>query len=133
MNSKPIARIIAIAATLAAAALAPYQCPQKTAVAPVEVVDEVVATQHFLDERFSSPRYFGLPAGHSHEAGGPWVEVADALAQVDRIVAARMLGPEAAAKVRLLVEELAEPNPSRSVGGWRVSLMRLNLLLDAIK
>ena len=133
MHSKPIARILAIAATLAAAALAPYQCPQKPPVTPVEVVDEVVATQHFLDDRFSGPRYFGLPAAHSHEAGGPWVEVADAFSQIDRIVAARQLGPGAAAKVRSLVEELAEPNPSRSVGGSRVSLMRLNLLLDAIQ
>lgn len=133
MHSKPIARIIAIAATLAAAALAPYQCPQKPPTAPVGVVDEIVATQHFLDDRFSGPRYFGLPARHSHEAGGPWLEVADALAQIDRVVAARQLGPGGAAKVRSLVEELAEPNPSRSVGGSRVSLMRLNLLLDAIQ
>jgi K+-transporting ATPase c subunit len=57
----------------------------------------------------------------------------EALDQLDRVVAARQLGTAAAARVRLLIVELAEPHPNRSVGGARINLMRLNLLLDAVK
>jgi hypothetical protein len=133
MNPHPVTRILTSAAALVVAALALYQCPPNGKVAPVDVVDEVAATQRLLDERFSSPRYFVVARSQPQEEGGLWITDFDALAQVDRVVAERQLGTAATAKVRLLVTELAEPHPNRSVGGSRINLMRLNLLLDAVK
>jgi len=133
MHSISIARIATIAATLGVAAVVSYQCSRKTPVPPVDVVDEIAATQHLLEDKFSGPRYFVLPDVHSHEEGGPWIGQTEALDQVDRVVAERKLGTEAAAKVRLLIEELAEPHPSRDVGGWPINLMRHNLRRYAIR
>lgn len=98
----------------------------------VSPVEETVVAQTLLAEKLSGPRYFNAVAGGTVEEGGPWINVEDAVAQVPQISVERKLGPEAAQKVSLLIDQLAEPHPFRAVGGTRINLLRLNLSLDSL-
>jgi len=101
-------------------------------VTPVSERDEIIAAEALLGSKLSGPRYFNSPVAGIREEGGPWINVADALSQVSRVAGARKLGPEAVHEIGRLIEQMAEPHPSRMVGGERINLLRLNLSLDAV-
>lgn len=88
-----------------------------------------------LVESQSGPEYFHR---HDHavtqdEDGVVWIDAAAAREQVDRIVAARKGDKDMKKRIHKLVDEASEPHPSRTVGGERVNLARLNLALDIEK
>lgn len=132
MKSKTLSSIIVavVIALLGVVAIVEYRQPQR--VNPVSPVEETAAAQTLLAEKLSGPRYFNPITGGAVEEGGPWIDVEDAVAQVSRISAERKLGPEAAQKLSLLIDQLAEPHPFRAVGGTRINLLRLNLSLDSL-
>jgi len=83
----------------------------------------------------TGPAYFhpGDPASAPDENGIVWIDAAAAREQVDRIVAARKGDKDMKKRIHKLVDEASEPHPSRTVGGERVNLARLNLALDIEK
>jgi len=99
---------------------------------PVSEGEVEAAAETLLVRKLSGPRYFHLPADGPIEDGGPWIEAADAVAQVPGIAAERHLDPEATRLVERLIDSMAEAHPHRMVGGKRIHLPRLNLSLDAV-
>ena len=107
------------------------------------IPDEKAAAAALLGRKLSGPRYFqpSSPAATDLRAvrtprlrdGEPLISLADAQAQVDRLATERHLDAERTAKVRTLIERLAEPPDSRMVGEASVNLLRLNLALDELR
>lgn len=97
------------------------------------VPDEKVAGVALLAEKLAGPGYFHASAVKEpgpFEEGGPWIGVEDAQMQVPRVVMERHLDMEKAAAIKQLISQLAEAHPSRTIGGERVNLVRLNLAVD---
>ena len=96
--------------------------------------EEQAAVERALAERYAGPRYFlaGSAAADGDE-GGPWLDLVEARQQVARIAEARRLGPAGVDRIEALLDKLAEPHPSRAVGGKRLNLLRLNMALDEAK
>jgi K+-transporting ATPase c subunit len=98
------------------------------------VPDEKAAGVALLAEKLDGPGYFHASSPKEagpFDEGGPWISVEEAEMQVPRVVTERHLSPEKAATIKELISQLAEPHPSRTIGGERVALVRLNLALDA--
>ena len=85
-----------------------------------------------LNDKQSGPGYFHADAGvQPDEQGILWIEPDKAAGQIDRVLRERKLDEGEREKLTKLVNETSEPYPSRTVGGNRVNLTRLNVALDA--
>ena len=96
--------------------------------------EEKAAVDRILLEKYAGPRYF--QAGSvvwDRDEGGPWLDLVEARQQVARVGEARALGPDGVEHIERLLDELAEVQPSRAVGGKRLNLLRLNMALDEVK
>jgi hypothetical protein len=133
MKSRTLRWIIPLVVVILLVAVAMVRYRQPQGVNLVSPVEEAEVAQTLLAEKLSGSRYFNAVVGGTVEEGGPWIDVEDAVAQVSRISAERKLGREAAQKISLLIDELAEPHPFRAVGGTRINLLRLNLSLDSLE
>lgn len=100
---------------------------------PVSKDEAISAAETLLVKKLSGPRYFNATADEPDQEGGPWIDVADAWAQLPRIATARKLDSEAKELVGRLIDGMAESHPHRMVGGKRFNLPRLNLSLDGSK
>lgn len=103
-----------------------------TKLEPVSDRDEKAAAEALLAAKLSGPRYFIPQVADPAGDDGRWIWVDDAVAQIQRVVEERNLGPEGTQAIRQLTVELAEPHPYRAVGGQRINLLRLNLSLDQL-
>ncbi len=99
----------------------------------IPLPDEKAAAMTLLADKLSGPRYFSISLTGVRSSDGPWIGVAEAGLQEDRVIAERHWGKDQRAEVDQLLSRLAEPVPARMVGGYRIPLERLNLALDAIK
>ena len=98
------------------------------------IPDERAAAAALLAQKLSGPRYFRPPVRTPDLRNGePFISVAGALAQVDRVATERHLDAERTAKVLKLIDRLAESPKSRMVGEPSVNLLRLNLALDELR
>lgn len=101
-----------------------------------EIPDEKKAAMELLAGTQTGPGYFH-PAQDSaakpDEHGIIWIEPVDAEAQVSRILEERKLGEPGRGKLLKLIGETSEAHPSRTVGGDRINLARLNLALDSLR
>ena len=100
-----------------------------------QLPDEEKVAMERLVESQTGPGYFhpGDPAPVPDEKGITWLDAVAARDQVERIVRERK-GDEAMKEhINKIIDEASEPHPSRTVGGERVSLARLNVALDALK
>ena len=120
----------AVAVALTAAAVGYYKCQYDDGIRPVSERAAMAAAEQVLAQKLSGPRYF---SPSYWEDGEPWIEVQDAWAQLPRVAAERILGPDGKQAIGKLIEKLAEPHPHRMVGGERINLSRFNLSLDGIK
>ena len=59
----------------------------------VSAAEESAIAETLLAKKLSGPRYFNAAAPFTAEEDGRWIGVADAQAQVSRVVAERNLGP----------------------------------------
>jgi hypothetical protein len=133
MKSKLLLSFFVVVMALAVVALPLRNVLRSPRVHPASIEEERIAADAVLAEKLSGPQYFHAPAGVLQEHDGPWIGQIEAIAQMPHVVAERNLGPEGARAVELLINTLAEPHPSRAVGGMRIHLLRLNLSLDSIK
>ena len=116
---------------LACMLLITCQCRRKPTV--VSAPQERAVAESVLTEKLSGPGYFTVPDTAIREDGGPWIPVSEAIKQIPRVVAARNLDANGNREIEEILTQLAEPHPSRRVGGERIQLSRLNLSLDALK
>lgn len=95
--------------------------------------DEKKVAMERLVESQTGPKYFRAQEGDStpDEQGEIWIEVAAAREQVERIVRERKGDEVMKKRIYQLIDEAAQPHPSRAVGGERASLAKLNVALDA--
>ena len=95
--------------------------------------DEKKVAMEVLIEKQSGPGYFHAAENTApDEQGIVWMEPEHARGQIDRIIRERKWGEVEKAKILKLILEASEPHPSRSVGGERTNLAKLNLALDAL-
>lgn len=95
--------------------------------------EKKVAMERLVESQFG-PGYFHAnePAAAPDEHGVVWIDAVAARGQIERIVEARRGDLRMKERIQKLVSEASEPHPSRTVGGERVSLARLNVALDAL-
>ena len=88
-----------------------------------------------LEEHQSGPGYFhpADSAAAPDEQGIFWLTPAQANDQIDRVMRERKMDESEREKLAKLIDEAGEPHPSRTIGGVRVSVTRLNVALDAMK
>jgi K+-transporting ATPase ATPase C chain len=88
-----------------------------------------------LEETQSGPGYFhpADPAAAPDEQGVFWLTPAQAIDQIDRVMRERKLDESEREKLSKLINETCEPHPSRTIGGDRIRVTRLNVALDAMK
>lgn len=122
-----IATVIVALVILALIGLAPYAWVNTTARVPIP--DEKAAGVELLAEKLTGPGYFSR-ADATEEEGTLWLGSDKVAGQFERVVAERRFSPSEEKKLRKLIEQLKEPQPSRLIGGERVNLVRLNLALD---
>jgi potassium-transporting ATPase KdpC subunit len=85
-----------------------------------------------LENKQSGPGYFHAePDTQPDEEGVSWIEPDKAAEQIDRVMSERKLEEGEREKLTKLINEISEPHPSRTIGGNRVNLARLNVALDA--
>jgi hypothetical protein len=96
------------------------------------IPDEKRVAMLELENKQSGPGYFHAePGTQPDEEGIRWIEPDKAAAQIDRVLRERKLPDGDREKIANLINEISEPHPSRTVGGNRVNLARLNVALDA--
>lgn len=102
---------------------------------PLVIPDEQLAGQELLAKKFAGPLYFqpeqqdaAIPPSDKY-----YITVASARSQAARIAVERKLNAAEVAKLHAIIENITEPPPSRVVGQDRVSTVRLNLALDALR
>ena len=96
------------------------------------VPDEKRVAMIELEKKQSGPGYFHAEAdSQPDEEGVRWIEPDKAAAQIDRVLSERKLGESERETLTKLINEISEPHPSRTIGGNRVNLARLNVALDA--
>ncbi|MES2922898.1 MAG: potassium-transporting ATPase subunit C [Verrucomicrobiota bacterium] len=127
-----LCRWIAVAVIVVALVAVAIVKWQQDEVRIVSAAEESAIADALLAKELSGPRYFNAPAPITAEEDGRWIGVADADAQVSRVVSERNLSPHARREVEALIGKLTESNPSRMVGGKRINLNRLNLSLDSL-
>jgi hypothetical protein len=93
--------------------------------------DEKKIAMERLVESQSGPRYFQVQDATPDEQGEVWIDIIAAREQVERIVRERKGDDAMKGWIYKLIDEAAEPHPSRTVGGERASLAKLNVALDA--
>lgn len=101
------------------------------------IPDGRIAAATLLEQKLSGPQYFLRTAASTENApsgqpGEVRITLAEAQAQIPRIVQARHFSGKQAAKIEQLVQRVVEPSPSRVVGDPTVDILRLNLALDAL-
>ena len=93
-----------------------------------------VAMIELSDRQQSGPEYFHAePATQPDEQGILWIAPDKAAAQVDRVMHERKLTDAGRDKLMKLIDEIAEDHPSRTIGGSRVNVARLNVALDSLE
>ena len=98
----------------------------------VSIPDEKRVAMIALEDKQSGPGYFHAEDGtHPDEQGICWIEPDKAAAQIDRVLRERKLEEVEREKLVKLINEISEPHPSRTIGGNRVNVARLNVALDA--
>lgn len=96
------------------------------------VPDEKRVAMLELEKTQAGPGYFHAePGTQPDEEGIRWIEPDKAAAQIDRVLSERKLGESERETLTKLINEISEPHPSRTIGGNRVNLARLNVALDA--
>jgi potassium-transporting ATPase KdpC subunit len=96
------------------------------------IPDEKRVAMIELENKQSGPGYFHAePDTQPDEEGVSWIEPDKAAAQIDRVLRERKLEEGEREKLTKLINEVSEPHPSRTIGGNRVNLARLNVALDA--
>ena len=100
------------------------------------IPDEKRVAMIELEDKQSGPGYFHAEEGTApDEQGVLWIAPDKAAAQIERVLHERKLGDADHAgereKLVKLIDELSEEHPSRTVGGSRVNVARLNVALDA--
>ena len=96
------------------------------------IPDEKRVAMIELENQQAGPGYFHAEAGmQPDEEGIRWIEPDKAAAQIDRVLRERKLEESDREKLTKLIDEVSEPHPSRTIGGNRVNLARLNVALDA--
>ncbi|HEY1121833.1 MAG TPA: potassium-transporting ATPase subunit C [Haloferula sp.] len=96
------------------------------------VPDEKRVAMIELEKKQSGPGYFHAEENSQpDEEGVRWIEPDKAAAQIDRVLSERKLGESERETLTKLINEISEPHPSRTIGGNRVNLARLNVALDA--
>ena len=100
-----------------------------------QLPDDKRTAMILLQETQSGPGYFhpADPATAPDEEGIFWLTPAQANEQIDRVMRERRLGEGEREKLSKLINEACEPHPSRTIGGDRVRVTRLNVALDAMK
>ena len=93
--------------------------------------DENKIAMERLVESQSGPRYFQAQDATPDEQGVVWIDVTAAREQVERIVREREGDEAMKERINKLIDKAAQPHPSRTVGGERASLAKLNIALDA--
>ena len=93
--------------------------------------DEKKVAMERLVESQAGPGYFRVQDATPDEQGETWIDVAAAREQVERIVRERKGDEAMKERIYKLIDEAAQPHPSRAVGGERASLAKLNIALDA--
>lgn len=94
--------------------------------------DDTKVARELLAEKFTGPRYFHVIEETPHTPA-PYIFVSKARKQVEGILKARQLPPEAVEKLDKLIDRLTEPATSRVAGADRVNTLQLNLALDEMK
>ena len=85
-----------------------------------------------LSDKQAGPGYFLAEAGtQPDEQGFLWTDPDKVTAQIDRVLRERKLDDSQRETLTKLINEVSEPQPSRTIGGNRVNLARLNVALDA--
>ena len=96
------------------------------------IPDEKRVAMMALEDLQSGPGYFHAEADTPpDDQGVRWTTPDKAAAQIDRVLRERKLEEAGRAKLEKLINEVSEPHPSRTIGGSRVNLARLNVALDA--
>ena len=96
------------------------------------VPDEKRVAMIELEKMQSGAGYFHAePDTQPDEGGIRWIEPDKAAAQIDRVLSERKLGESERERLTKLINEISEPHPSRTIGGNRLNLARLNVALDA--
>ena len=96
------------------------------------IPDEKRVAMIALEDMQSGPGYFHAEADtQPDEQGIRWIEPDKAAAQIDRVLRERKLAEGEREELTKLINEVSEPHPSRTIGGNRVNLARLNVALDA--
>ncbi len=98
---------------------------------PVSGEEARETAERLLAREMTGPRYFSAPVTAIQEEGGPWIDVPDAVAQTQGVAAARGLTAGQIEELKKIATRLAEPHPSRVVGGGRINLNQLNLTIDS--
>lgn len=94
--------------------------------------DEKKVAMELLTDTLTGPGYFHAPEGIApDEHGVVWLSPVQAGDQIDRVLRERKLDAGERAKLENLIDEVSEPHPSRTIGGDRINLARLNVALDA--
>ncbi|MCW1926254.1 potassium-transporting ATPase subunit C [Luteolibacter arcticus] len=96
------------------------------------IPDEKRVAMIELEDKQSGPGYFHAEAdAQPDEQGIRWIAPDKAAAQIDRVIRERKLEEVEREKLARLIDEVSELHPSRTVGGSRVNVARLNVALDA--
>ena len=98
----------------------------------VPIPDEKREAMIELSDKQAGPGYFHAEAGtQPDEQGILWTDPDKVTAQIERVLRERKLDDSEREKLTKLINEVTEPQPSRTIGGNRVNLARLNVALDA--
>ena len=96
------------------------------------IPDEKRVAMIALEDMQSGPGYFHAEGDSlPDEQGIRWIDPDKAAAQIDRVLRERKLEDGEREELTKLINEVSEPHPSRTIGGNRVNLARLNVALDA--
>lgn len=89
MKSKLWRWIVLTVIVLSVTATVIVKCRMDHAIRPVSTREEIAVAETLLARKLSGPRYFNAPLTGIGEEDGPWIEVDDALQQVERIATER--------------------------------------------
>jgi K+-transporting ATPase ATPase C chain len=96
------------------------------------IPDEKRVAMIELGDKQTGPGYFHAEEGaQPDEQGVLWIEPDKAAGQIERVLRERKLADGERENLTKLINEVSEPYPSRTIGGSRVNLARLNVALDA--
>ncbi|MEK7951787.1 potassium-transporting ATPase subunit C [Luteolibacter soli] len=124
-------RVLRIAGIAAVAGFAIHGWDDKKEKPPIP--DEKRVAMIDLEDKQSGPGYFHADsATQPDENGIRWLEPDQAKQQIDRVLHDRKLDESNRKQLAKLIGEVSEPYPSRTIGGNRINIARLNVALDAM-